>query len=330
MKLTLKLAALAGLMFSADAVSAEDLFHLLGDDSGNPCCTAAEGCCETGDCTDTGCCGCGLGSCLDGLFHPRDTRFDDFISPVTNPIYFQDPRIQSEARFIFLNNWFPNGLGGGKAQVYALQVRAALTENLSFIATKDGFTVSQSPLLDDGWADVAAGLQYNFYKNAETQTLLSTGMVFEIPAGSPQALQGNGDGEFHLFLTGGTKLGDYWHFLSGSGFVLPSNRSQQSQIWYWSNHLDYQVGDTGLYLLGEMNWFHWMSGSNAFPVSVEGLDYANLGSVGVGGNNILTAALGARFKPTPNQEIGAAFQIPLTNRRDIMDSRLTIDWIYRF
>jgi hypothetical protein len=39
--------------------------------------------------------------------------------------------------------------------VVVTQLRAALTENLSVIATKDGDIGPQSPLLDDGFADVA-------------------------------------------------------------------------------------------------------------------------------------------------------------------------------
>ena len=249
---------------------------------------------------------------------------------MTNPLYFQDPRIQSEARFIFLNHDFPTALGGGKAQVYALQLRAAITENLSIIATKDGYTVSDSPLLDDGWADVAAGLQYNFYKDHCSKTLLSGGVVFELPVGTPRALQGNGDGEFHLFLSGGTEIADKTHLVSGTGFILPSNRAQQSQVWYLSNHIDRQLGDTGLYLLGEVNWYHWMNGADEFALPVEGFDYANLGSVGVSGNNIVTGAVGLKYKPTDNQEIGVAIEYPLTDRRDILDQRLTVDWIVRY
>lgn len=93
------------------------------------------------------------------------------ISPVANPIYFEDPRITTEARPIFLEHRFPetyafNGgtapLGGG-AQVYALQLRYALTDRLGLIATKDGY-IASNPVHTVphtyGWANVAAGLKY--------------------------------------------------------------------------------------------------------------------------------------------------------------------------
>ena len=84
----------------------------------------------------------------------------------------------------------PIAAGGGDVQVYAVQARARITDRLSIIATKDGYAVSQNPVIADGWADVAAGLKYTLYSDAETQRLLSGGLTFEIPAGSPQTRQG--------------------------------------------------------------------------------------------------------------------------------------------
>ena len=123
---------------------------------------------ESGYFGDTGC-GCGSGcsngcECDDRLFGiiaRSDRCFSDFISPMTNPVFFEDPRTLTEARVIFLNHKTPPALGSDNVQLAAVQLRAALTDRLSFIATKDGFIFSQSPLLDDGWADVAAGLKYN-------------------------------------------------------------------------------------------------------------------------------------------------------------------------
>lgn len=98
-----------------------------------------------------------------GFFGHTDPCFNDFISPMTNPVYFEDPRTLTEARVIFLNHQLPTALGKDNVQLIAVQARLALTENLSFIATKDGFITSQSPILNDGWADVAAGLKYNLF-----------------------------------------------------------------------------------------------------------------------------------------------------------------------
>jgi hypothetical protein len=78
---------------------------------------------------------------------------------------------------------------------------AAVSDQLSIIATEDGFATSTNPLIDDRWADVSAGLKYNLYRDSYRQQLLSAGLVYELPVGSTRALQGNGDGLFNLFLS---------------------------------------------------------------------------------------------------------------------------------
>lgn len=267
---------------------------------------------------------------LFGLIATSDHDFDCFISPMSNPVYFEDPRTLTEARTIFANHNIPHSLGGGSVQLLAMQLRAALTENLSLIATKDGFFISDSPLLNDGFADVNVGLKYNLFKDYQTQTLLSTGFTYEIPMGSHAALQGQGSGEFNCFLNGGKQLGEYWHVLSAFGVRIPTNTHQQSQSTYWSNHLDRRLGDSGFYLFTEANWYHWMSSGSTFQASVEGLDLFNLGSTNVAGNNIVTGAYGVKYKPHGRLELGVAYEIPYTERRDIIQNRMMVDLILRY
>ena len=292
-------------------------------------CSACDLCCDCGD----GCCDCGSGCCnekLLGLFVHSDPCFHGFISPMTNPVYFEDPRTLTEARVIFLRHEVPDAALGGTVHLFAMQARFALTDRLSIIATKDGFITSTSPLIDDGWADVSAGLKYNLYADPQTQRLLSTGFTYDIPVGTPRTLQGNGDGEFHIFLTGGMQLGEYSHWISGSGFRLPSDPAVESRLWYWSNHLDCEFAD-GWYALTELNWYTWIgSGQNTALPGVEGGDLFNLGSVGVSGNDIVTNAVGIKYKRNEHSEIGVAYEYPLTDRRDVLENRLTVDWIFRY
>ncbi|MFN8708839.1 MAG: hypothetical protein ACK50J_19330, partial [Planctomyces sp.] len=259
-----------------------------------------------------------------------DHCFDDFISPMTNPVFFEDPRTLTEARLIYLNHNVPGALGGGNVQLFAMQLRAALTDDLSIIATKDGYAISDTPLVDDGWADVSAGLKLNVYKSVETQTIASVGTTYEIPMGSNRTLQGNGDGEFHFFATGGTEILESTHWISATGLRLPVDQNDESTLMYWSNHLDRKIGNTGFYFLGECNWYHWLADGGAFPLPVEGLDLFNLGSTGVDNNNIVTGALGVKYKPSGNTEIGAAWEVPLTDREDILKDRFTVDYIFRY
>ena len=83
-------------------------------------------------------------------------------------------------------------------------------------------------------------------------------------------------------------------------------------------------------MLGECNWYHWLANGGTTPANFEGMDLINLGSTEVKGNNLVTGALGVKYKPSGNTEIGVAYELPLTDRQDIMKDRWTIDWILRY
>ncbi len=327
--------AMAVFSWSAEAAQADGLAGELLEEAQTaeaaPCggCNSCDHVCySAGSCGHSG---CGLfDRVFGGVFARSDRRFSEFISPMTNPVFFEDPRINTEAKFIFLQQKIPSTAAGGDIQLYGMQVQAALTDRLSIVADKDGFIVSQNPLVDDGWADVAIGLKYLLFADYCNQRLLSVGVSYELPIGTPRALQGNGNGEFHLYLTGAALLVDRWRWISGSGFRLPSDPADESRVWYWSNHFSYQLSDM-LYVLTEFNWYHWMgAGQQTALAGVEGVDLINLGSVGVAGNDIVTGAIGIKLKPHAGTEIGVAWEVPLTDRRDLLENRLTVDWILRY
>jgi len=296
-----------------------------------PCATS---CCESGGC---GHCDLGLLDCL----KPSDHCFDDFISPMINFVFFEDPRTVTELRPIFVNHWVPSTIGnnvaaGGTVQLYAAQFRVALTDRLSLIATKDGFIVDNTEgtldtILDDGWADVSAGLKYNLLRDPCCGTLLSTGFTYELPVGSSDALQAQGDGEFHLFLTGGQRLcNGNAHVLSSVGYRLPADSSLQSSAIHWSNHFDVRLTDT-VYLFTELAWWHWTDdASQGAALGVAGHDLFNLRTSDVAGNDLVTQNIGLRYKPTGHLETGIAYEFPLTEFKDVTESRLMVDMILRY
>jgi hypothetical protein len=289
-----------------------------------------------------GCCGtpgaeAGLfGGGLLGFIKPSDNCFSNFISPISNPLFFEDPRTLSEVRLIFANHWLPQSnpvFQGGQAQYLAMQARVALTDRLSFIATKDGYVWidPDNPAVGnpDGWADVAAGLKYNLIRDPANQHILSVGATFELDVGSHQVFQGRGDGEFHLFATNGIALTPKSHWLTASGFRLPTDTAARSQMWYWSNHYDYNIWGKW-YAVGELNWFHYMQSGKALGVNFEGGDLFNLGATDVAGNNLVTMAFGARRKLWNMSELGVGYELPVTAREDIISSRLYMDLILRY
>ncbi len=316
-----------------------------------PCaCTSSCDPCGSSTC-DTGCspacdvgCGVGCNTCCDdacdsmgcdsgllgfGIVKKSDTCFNDFISPITNPTYFEDPRNLSELRFIYAHHTIPQAALGGDVNVFAMQFRARLTERLSLIATKDGYMTTSSPLLDDGFMGINAGFKYNLFADACKGTITSTGFVYEIPSGSTRNFQQYGNGQWHLFATHGRRIGCNAHWLSATGVRLPNDDNLQNRMMYWSNHLDYRV-TRKLYALTELNWYNWASSGNGPLNGVEGGDLFSLGSSNVTGNDIVTQAVGFKYKGKPTRELGFAYEYLLTERRDVMKDRVTVDYIIRY
>ena len=189
---------------------------------GNTCASACDECCSEK---------------FLGFVAPTSTCHADYISPMTNPVFFEDPRTLSEIRVIFVHHGIPvrAPFNGGSIQLLAAQVRAALTDRLSIIATKDGYFWMPDNLpipANDGWADVSAGLKYNLYVGDCYNSIVSAGATYELPVGSQRTLQGNGDGEFNIFLTGGARVGESGHVLSAAGIRLPVDGTQETQMAY--------------------------------------------------------------------------------------------------
>jgi len=265
-----------------------------------------------------------------GLIQPSEGCFDDFISPMTNPVYFEDPRTLTEVRFIMLHHRLPDALGGNSVQAYAPQIRLALSERLSLIVTKGSVIYTQSPLLESGFLDMAAGFKYNLIRNPAAGRLLSLGMTFEAPWGSSRSFQGNGDGEFHFFATGASRVGSRSHWISAVGLRQPIDEAAENRVMHWCNHLDYRLGTRPLYAFTELNWFHYLSDGTAFPLPIEGGDIFNLGSAGIASNDLVTQAVGLKAKPRRNVETGIAFEFPVTERQGLMKNRLNLDLIVRY
>ncbi|HEY1068054.1 MAG TPA: hypothetical protein VGE52_18165, partial [Pirellulales bacterium] len=215
----------------------------------------------------------------------------------------------------------------GTFDVFALQARAALTERLSFIATKDGYielNPTNGALGGSGFANVAAGLKYNLIRNIDWATLVSVGATYEIPMGSDDVFQGNGDGDFHFFMSGATELTEWSNWITGSGFRIPTNGNEGSQLWYWSNHFDVELVSNKIFFFGEFNWYHYMRSGNGPISGFEGQDLINLGADNVAGNDIVTAAIGPTARLLDGKiELSGAYEVPLTNRRDLLDGRMT-------
>ena len=265
-----------------------------------------------------------------------DRAFPKFIGPISNPVLAKDPRSLTEIRGLFIGNSIPaeHPLGDGDFQVYAAQIRVALSERLTFIADKDGYAninPGGGGPSQNGWLNLAAGLKYTFIRDVENQFLVAGGFMYEAQTGSADVFQSHGDGLVTLFATLGKEVCCDGHFLANIGYQLPVDSSANSSMFYTSLHLDYRLFDF-LYPLVELNWYRWTAGGDRGlpPALGEGDGLLNLGTSGVAGNNLVTVALGMKAMLSECMEVGFAWEKPVSDRKDLIDNRLLVELILRY
>jgi hypothetical protein len=263
-----------------------------------------------------------------------DHAFDGFVGPITNPILSKDPRSNTYLRFLYVENDIPDNhpLGGGDIQVFGMQANLALTERLSIIADKDGFANVQPGAAPGttGLVNIAAGLKYAFIRDVENQFLLSGVLMFEPPTGEEEVFSGIGAGVFSTSVTAGKEVACDWHVLNTFGYQFPANARDNSSFLYNSFHIDRRLWGC-VYPLAELNWFHYTAGGKLLPAAIgEGDGLLNLGTMGAAGNDLVTGALGVKAVVTQNLILGAAYEVPLTSRNDLLQNRLTVEAIVRY
>lgn len=262
-----------------------------------------------------------------------DTHFRDKPRPVGSPLYFEDPFINSDLRFVFLWHKFPEQcqLRGGQLSVYALALRVALTDRLQFIATKDGYSHIESPIIDDdsGWNDLAWGLKYALIADHENDFLLSTGLRWNMSNGHAGILQGNVD-ELSPFFSA-YKGWDKWNFMADVVGRLPMEEKNGNYVLSWDGHVDYELFKNFFPLL-EVHGLHYLSNADRLPLDIGGLDYGNIGSAYVAGHAAFWGGVGFRWNIVEHVSWGAVYEFPMqtTSNNDIFEQRVTTNLIFNF
>ncbi|MCA9249892.1 MAG: transporter [Phycisphaerales bacterium] len=241
-----------------------------------------------------------------------DRHFRKTPRPVGMPLYFEDPFINSDLRLIYVWHGIPNRseLRGGEIQVFAAQIRLALTERLQFIATKDGYSKVHTGITPDvdGWNDFAIGLKYALVVDHANDFILSTGFRWEWDNGTAFALQGN-EHEISPFISF-AKGWEKFNLIGAVSYRIPTNGNQGSQSIVWNLHLDYELFPD-FYPLVEVHGIHWLTDGGRLPLSVEYLDVGNLGSSRVAGRDFFSAGIGFRWNLCDNAQLGMSWEFPL-------------------
>ena len=266
------------------------------------------------------------------------------ISPVANPIYFEDPQINSEVRPVFLDHRLPDTFHfsggtvplGGDIKVIATQLRYALNDRLALIATKDGYIMSQPDHTLShtyGWANLTAGLKYACIDDKDDQFILTPGFTVEIPTGDQRVFQGHGAGLWNVFASAGKGWDDF-HVTANTGFLIPDDFSKQTAQAHYSLQFDYYccqyfipfVTGNGYTVLSEAN--NKLLG--AVDLNTELYDLSDFGSTKAGGRTQVTLGAGFRSRLRKYLDFGFAYEFGATNPQGIFRDRFTLDFIWRF
>lgn len=261
------------------------------------------------------------------------------IAPVVNPVFFEDPFIRNEVRPLFIYQKLSKTLpvGGayvpvdGDLRVYGLEIRWAVTDRLAIIATKDGF-IEFNPKATltkaDGWADISLGLKYAVIDDRENQFILTPGLELELPTGNRRVFQGNGQGEWDVFVSAAKGWGDF-NLTGNVGARVPNNMSRDTAQLHCSLQAAYHVHKYFI-PFAAANSFTVLNSGSQLATKVEGFDLINFGSSQVAGKTQAVVGGGFRSKLNERIELGFAYEKGVTHPAGVFDDRFTVDMIWHF
>lgn len=252
------------------------------------------------------------------------------VRPITSPYFHEDAFINTDLRAWYVDHQFSNGTIGGDVQVYALQVRLALTDRLQLVAYKDGYTeVNDSALgSPSGWNDIAAGLKYAFIQDWENQFHLAGGLGYEFSLGDDEVLQDTN--ELRLWLSANKGI-DRLNLGFAANYRIADDHNDgfagAADMITLHVHADYYVNE----------WFSPVVEFNGYFVTDEGsvgLPFSGVDAVAVSGGedeDTITGALGAEFRPFgPELSLRAAYETELSDSVSLFGHRWTLSAVYEF
>ncbi len=273
-----------------------------------------------------------------------DHEFDSFISPVSNPIYFEDPRALTELRpmFIFQHTRDNNPVFKGGDNYFALlQGRLALTDSVSLVVNKFGWTWIDPkggvPGIDpgNGFSELHLGPKFTFLRSEVSGTVAALGLNFEVATGSSKVAQDTGNLSLSPYFS---VAQNFWrssfgsfNFMNTTGYSL-SIDSKRTDFLYASFHLDYHFQQwPKIYPLIELNLTRYVMNGSARPGDFEGSNLFNFGSMAVAGHSDVTMAVGFRYKFSEAIQLGLAGEFSIIGGHRHMEGyRIGGDLIFRY
>lgn len=285
----------------------------------------------------------------------RSGRWEGFRKPIVSAFLFEDPFITTGAYAYHVYHEFPDRsvLGGGDANVAALQLRIALTDRIALIATKDGraWVDPDLPVLREreGWLNVAAGVKGILAQSEEDRWIVSGVLRFELDSGSKDVFQGHGGGVVLPSISAAWGPGRV-HVIGDLGMEIPIDGHEQSTSIFYHVYVDYAVTEKFSPFV-QLTGQHWVSsgdgsievdfgGGNTLPLkpvqallgvgSFEGADILNLGVDNVAGLDLITGSIGFHYALFDRITLSVAYERPISHRKGLHKQRITSALVYEF
>jgi len=293
----------------------------------------------------------------------RQARPEGSVMPMSFPYLFEDPYITTGLNFVGIWHEFPreSAFQGGQVGVLALQARLAITEDVAFIATKDGFSFfdlnsklpgTNTTVLDDeaGFFNIGLGFKAKVWEwqGDGRSAIVTPSLRYEIPVGARDVYQGHDDGILIPAVSAAYQDGG-WHVIGGLGGQAGIDGDKTGSNVFYNLHVDHAFEvdhDVVRYVVPfiELSGIHYVdSGDGSRNISTElgsleletattalglntfeGADVANLGSRNMGGDDLVTMAWGVRVPLPYGLDFGVSYERPLSTREDIFEQRVTV------
>jgi hypothetical protein len=257
---------------------------------------------------------------------------DQSVTPVSDPILFEDAIIRTEIRPAFgyqrIGNDFPGH--GGNLEVYGVQLRYAITDRLAVMINKGGYDDVHPNLGPElhGWANFAGGVKYALIDDKADAFILTPGVQLEVPTGESEIYQGKGSGIWNIFVSSEKGFGNF-HLLANVGFLIPNDTNADSTMLHYHAQADYYVCRFFKPFV-VVNGYTVLKAGNFIPLNSEGYDLVDFGSSLADGTTQVTVGGGFRCGITKNTDFGMAYEKSVSSVKGLLDDRFTFDFSIRF
>jgi hypothetical protein len=179
-----------------------------------------------------------------------------------------------------------------------------------------------------GWADIGAGLKYALIKNEEHKFIVTPGVKFEVPTGDDEVFQGNGDGEFDVFVSSAKGIGEL-QLMGTLGVRLPIDADEETSQLHYSLQAAYPVCNLFKPFV-VLNGYTVLSDANGPALGSEGYDLINFGTSNASGETQIVLGFGFRSSLSERFDLGFAYEEGVDHSDGIFDRRLTADVVWKF